>query len=97
MTFKTEDHPQLLFGGDLRKTIKDIREKNKIGQSLTQRYQHTLKREMIHKTGKPFPYKSQGYQQRGKPRQNVQPCPPYQQRQPRIGSAKILLCQTISI
>ena len=33
LKFKTEDHPKLLFGDDLRKTIKDISETNKVGQS----------------------------------------------------------------
>ena len=83
LAFKTEDHPKLLFGDDLPKTIKEISEKNKVGQSLTQRYQSTLKREMFTKTGKPFLFKSWGYQQRVKPRQNVQPYPPYQQSQPK--------------
>ena len=83
MTFKTEDHPKLLFGDDLPKTIKEISETNKVGQSLTQRYQPTLKREMLTKTGKPFLFKSRGYQQREKPRQNVQPYPPYEQRKPK--------------
>ena len=54
MTFKTEDHPKLLFGDDLPKTIKDISETNKVGQSLTQWYQPVLKRETFTKTGKPF-------------------------------------------
>ena len=49
LTFKTEDHPKLLFGDDLLKTIKDISETNKVGQSLTQRYQPALKREMFTK------------------------------------------------
>ena len=44
LTFKTEDHPKLLFGNDLPKTIQDISETNKVGQSLTQRYQPALKR-----------------------------------------------------
>ena len=61
LTFKTEDHPKLLFVDDLPKTIKDISETNKVGQSLTQRYQPTLKREMFTKTGKPFLFKSRGY------------------------------------
>ena len=52
MTFKTEDRPKLLFGDDLPKTIRDISETNKTGQSLTQRYQLTLKREMFTKTEK---------------------------------------------
>ena len=38
LTFKTEDHPKLLFGDDFPKTIKDISETNKVGQSLIQRY-----------------------------------------------------------
>ena len=54
LTFKTEDHPKLLFRDDLPKIIKDISETNKADQSLTQRYQSTLKREMFTKTGKPF-------------------------------------------
>ena len=41
LTFKTENHPKLLFGDDLPK-IKYISETNKFGQSLTQRYQPTL-------------------------------------------------------
>ena len=44
LTFKTEDDPKLLFGDDPAKTIKDISETNKVGQSLTQRYQPALKR-----------------------------------------------------
>ena len=40
LIFKTEDHPKLLFGHDLPKTIK-------VGQSLTQIYQPTLKREIF--------------------------------------------------
>ena len=83
LTFKTEDHPNLLFGDDLPKTIKDISETNKVGQSFTQRYQPALKREMFTKTGKSFLFKSRGYQQRGRPGQNVQPYPSYQQRQPK--------------
>ena len=83
LTFKTEDHPKLLFGDDLPKTIKDISETNKVGQSLTQRYQPALKRETFIKTGKPFLSKGRGYQQRGRPQQNVQPYPSYQQRQPK--------------
>ena len=71
LTFKTEDHPKLLFGDDLPKTIKDISETNKVGQCLTQRYQPTLKRQMFTKTGKPFLFKSLGYQQRGRSRQGV--------------------------
>ena len=71
LTFKTEDYPKLLFGDDLPKTIKDISETNIVGQSLTQRYQTTLKREMFTKTGKPFLFKSQGYHQRGRSRHNV--------------------------
>ena len=54
LTFKTEDHPKLLFGDDLPKTNKDISETNNVGQSSTKRYQPTLKREMFTKTGKPF-------------------------------------------
>ena len=54
LTFKTEDHPKLLFGDDLPKTIKDISETNKVGQSLTQKHQPALKRETFTKTGKPF-------------------------------------------
>ena len=72
-----------MFGDDLTKTIKDISEKNKVGQSLTQRYQPALKRELFTKTGKPFLFKNRGYQQRQRPRQNVQPYPSYQQRQPK--------------
>ena len=83
LTFKTEDHPKLLFGDDLPKTIKDISETNKVGQSLTQRYQPALKWEAFIKTGKPFLSKGRGYQQRGRPRQNVQPYPSYQQSQPK--------------
>ena len=67
LTFKTEDHPKLLFGDDLPKTIKDIRERKQVGQSLTQRYQPALKRETFTKTRKPFLSKDRGYQQRGKP------------------------------
>ena len=78
MTFKTEDHPKHLFGDDVAKTIKDISETNKVGQSLTQRYQPALKRETFAKTGKPFLFKSQGYQQRGRPRQNFQSYLSYQ-------------------
>ena len=78
LTFKTEDHPKLLFGDDLPKTIKDISQTNKVGQSLTQRHQPALKREIFMKTGKPFLSKGRGYQQRGTPRQNVQPYPSYQ-------------------
>ena len=81
LTFKTENHPKHLFRDDLPKTIKDISETNQIGQSLTQRYQPTLKQETFTKTGKSFLFKSQGYHQRGRPRQNVQPYPSYQQRQ----------------
>ena len=77
LTFKTEDYPK-----PLPKT-KDISETNKVGQSLTQRYQSALKRETFMKTGKPFLSKGRGYQQRGRPRQNVQPYPSYQQRQPK--------------
>ena len=33
LTLKTEDHLKLLFGDDLPKTIKDISETNKVGQS----------------------------------------------------------------
>ena len=58
LTLKTEDHPKLLLGDDLPKTITDISETTKVGQSLTQRYQPTLKREMFTKTGKPFLFKS---------------------------------------
>ena len=71
MTFKTEDHPKLLFGDGLPKTIKDISETNKVSQSLTQRHQPTLKWDTLTKTGKPFLFKSRGYQQRGRPRRNV--------------------------
>ena len=62
LTFKTEDHPKQLFGDDLCKTINKISETNKVDQSLTQRYQPTLKREMFTKTGKPFLFKNRGYQ-----------------------------------
>ena len=75
LTFKTEDHRELLFGGDLPKTIKDINETNTFDQSLTQR--------MFTKTRKPILFKSRGYHQRGRPQQNVQPYPSYQQRQPK--------------
>ena len=54
LTFKTEDYPKLLFGDGLPKTIKDISKTNKVGQSLSQRYQPALKRETFTKTGKPF-------------------------------------------
>ena len=91
LTFKTEDHPKLLFGDDLPKTIKDISETNKVGQCLTQRYQPTLKREMFTKTGKPFLFKSLGYQQRGRSRQGVQPYLPYQQRQPKYWFNKYIV------
>ena len=67
LTFKTEDHRELLFGGDLPKTIKDINETNT----------------MFTKTRKPILFKSRGYHQRGRPQQNVQPYPSYQQRQPK--------------
>ena len=80
LTFKTEDHPKILFGDDLPKTIKYISETNKVGQSLTQRYQPALKREMLSKTVKSFLFKSRSYQQRGRPLQNVQSYPSYQQR-----------------
>ena len=83
LTFKTEDHPKLLFGDDLTKRINDISETNKVGQSLTQRYQPALKRKTFTKTGKLFLSKIWGYQQRGRPRQNVQLYPSYQQRQPK--------------
>ena len=76
LIFKTEDHPKLLFGDDLPKTIK-------VGQSLTEIYQPTLKREIFTQTGKPFLFKSRGYHQRGRSPQNVQPYPSYQQRQPK--------------
>ena len=89
LTFKTEGHPKLLFGDDLPKIIKDISETNKVGQSLTQRYQPVLKRETLtNKTGKPFLFKSRGYQQSGRLRQNVQPYPSYQQRQPKYRFSK---------
>ena len=71
LTFKTEDHPKLLFGDGLPKTIKDISETNKVSQSLTQRHQPTLKWDTLTKTGKPFLFKSRGYQQRERPRRNV--------------------------
>ena len=96
MTFKTEDHPKLLFGVDLTKTIKDISETNKFGQSLTQRYQLTLNRKMFTKTGNPFLFKNWGYQQRGKPRQNIQHICLTNKGSQSIGSTRTLLCQTIS-
>ena len=83
LTFKTEHQRKLLLRNDFPKTIKDISETNKVVQSLTQRYQPALKREMFTKTGKPFLFKSWGYHQRGRPRQNVQPYLSYQQRQPK--------------
>ena len=83
LTFKTEDHPKLLFGDDLPKTIKDVSETNEVDPSSTQRHQPALKREMFTKTGKPFLFKSRGYYQRGRPRQNVQPYLSHQQRQPK--------------
>ena len=36
---------------------------------------------MLNKTGKPFLYKTWGYQQKGRPQKNVQPYGPYQQKQ----------------
>ena len=36
LIFKTEDHPKLFWGDDFPKTIKNISETNKVGQSLTQ-------------------------------------------------------------
>lgn len=69
MIFKTEDHSKVFLGANLLKTIKDISEINKTGQSLTQRYYPTLKWEMYNVTGKP--------------RQNVQPYPQYQQKKPK--------------
>ena len=83
LTFKTEHQPKLLLRNDFPKTVQDIIETNKVGQSLTQRYQPALKREMFTKTGKPFLFKSWGYHKRGRPRQNVQPYLSYQQRQPK--------------
>ena len=62
LTFKTEDHPKLLFRDDLPKRINDISETNKVVQSLTQRYQPKLKHEMFTKIGKPFLFKTRGYQ-----------------------------------
>ena len=88
LTFKTESHPKLLLRDDLPKRINDISETNKVVQSLTQRYQPTLKHEMFTKIGKLFLFKSRGYQLWGKPRQNVQPYPSYQQRQPKYRSNK---------
>ena len=60
LTFKTEDYAKLFWEDDLLKTIKDISETNEVGQSLTQKYQPMLKRELFTKTGKPFLFKSQG-------------------------------------
>ena len=100
LTFKTEDHPKLLFGDDLLKTIKDISETNKVGQSLTQRYQPALKRETFTKTGKPFSSKSRGYQQRGRPRQKFDRMFNHihltNKGSQSIDSTRTLLCQTIS-
>ena len=58
MTFKTEDYAKLFWEDDLLKTIKDMSETNKVGQSLTQKYQPMLKRELFTKTGKLFLFKS---------------------------------------
>ena len=62
LTFKTDDHPKILFGDDLPKTIKDINEINKVGQSLTHRYQPALERKTFTKTGNPFLFNSRGHQ-----------------------------------
>ena len=85
---KTDDHPKLLFGDDLSNTIKGLTKTNKAGQSLNQRYQPTPKREKFNKTGEPFLYKGRGCQQRGRRRQNVQPYPPYQQKQSKYRFSK---------
>lgn len=81
LSFKTGEHPKLLFGDDLPKAIKDISETNKVGYNLTPRNFHQNKR------GGSFLLKSRGhhYQQRGKPRHRYQP---YQQHhQPRFNGS----------
>ena len=96
LTFKTEDHPKLFFGDDLPKKIKEISETNKVGQSLTQRYQPTLKREVFTKTGKPFYSKAGVFRKEESPSRMFNHIRLTSKGSQSIGSTRTLLCQTIS-
>ena len=97
MTFKTEDHPKLLFGVDLTKTIKGISEKNKVGQSLTQRYQLTLNRKMGKpKQGSLFYSKTWVISKEENPGRIFNHICLTNKGSQSIGSTRTLLCQAIS-
>ena len=96
LTFKTEDHPKLLFGDDLPKTIKDISETNKVGQSLTQRYQPALKRKTFMKPGSLFYPKAGVTSKEEGPGRMFNHIHLTNKGSQSIDSTRTLLCQTIS-
>ena len=97
LIFKTEDHPKLFWGDDFPKTIKNISETNKVGQSLTQKYHHILTREMFTKTGEPFYSKARVINKEEGPGRMFNHFRRTNKGSQSIGSARTLLCQTISI
>ena len=76
LSFPPEDHPKLLFWDDLPRTLKEIAEIYKVGQTLTQRSPS-----QNFNQPKPFLFRGQGHQHpRGKPRQNWNHSYQHQQR-----------------
>ena len=72
LSFPQGEHPKLLFGDDLPKTIKELTETNKVGQYLAKKPFYTsssisVNPENKNKNYKPFLYRGRGQRGRFKP------------------------------
>ena len=96
MTFKTEDYAKLFWEDDLLKTIKDMSETNKAGQSLTQKYQPMLKRELFYQNREAFFIQKPGFSKEESSGRMFNHIRLTNKGNQSISSTRTLLCQTMS-